>query len=56
MIFDWRGVPEFTPDGTVTSVLGVSRDITDLDRTQRAQLDAQWQSDVKAGAEEEAPP
>lgn len=34
IFFDWRIVPEFSHDGTVMSVLGVSRDITERKRAE----------------------
>ncbi|SPF33510.1 hypothetical protein SBDP1_1130005 [Syntrophobacter sp. SbD1] len=36
MYFDWRVVPEFSEDGTVKTVLGVSRDITERVQVEHA--------------------
>ncbi|MGC8492538.1 MAG: PAS domain S-box protein [Syntrophobacteraceae bacterium] len=36
MGFDWRAVPEFSANGTVKTVLGVTRDITERVRAERA--------------------
>ncbi len=35
VIMDWRGVPEFAPDGRCISVLGMNRDITALKEVER---------------------
>jgi PAS domain S-box-containing protein len=38
VVLDWLLTPEFSDDGTVRSVLGVSRDITQLKKTEEALL------------------
>ena len=35
VIMDWRGVPEFAPDGRCVSVVGINRDITALKEVER---------------------
>ncbi len=46
VVLDWRLVPEFNPDGSVGTVLGVSRDITALKRSEGALRERNRQLDL----------